>query len=126
MNAAGIATAEIWRECLDWAYRLGAKPGTFSGLAGVGDLTETILAPQSRNRQAGELLGKSTPAAQIPAIIGQASEALDTVPLMAESVARAGVQAPGIDGLAALIKGDIDASEWMARLRRAERARRAA
>ncbi len=126
LNAAGIAAAEIWRECMDWAATLGAKNDTFSGLAGVGDLTATVMAPQSRNRQAGDLLGKGTPAAQIPAIIGQASEGLDSVPLIAEAVVRAGVDAPGLEGLAALINGEIDASEWMARLRRAERARRAA
>jgi glycerol-3-phosphate dehydrogenase (NAD(P)+) len=126
MNAAGIATAEVWRECLQWALATGARQGTFDGLAGIGDLTATIIAPQSRNRQAGELLGQGTPATQIPAIIGQASEGLDSVPLIAETVAESGIEAPGLNGLASLISGDIDASEWLARLRRVERARRAA
>ena len=66
MNAAGIATAEVWRECLDYAEVRGGRPETFSGLAGIGDLTATILAPGSRNRRAGELLGKGTPAEEIP------------------------------------------------------------
>jgi len=48
------------------------------------------------------------------------------VPLIAESVARAGITAPGLDGLSALIDGSIDPGEWVAGLRRAERARRAA
>jgi glycerol-3-phosphate dehydrogenase (NAD(P)+) len=126
LNAAGIATAEVWRECIAWAETQGALPETFTGLAGVGDLTATILAPGSRNRQAGELLGKGTPAADIPGIIGQASEGLDSVPLIAATVAAATGKAPGLEGLAALINGEIDAAEWMARLRRAERARRAA
>ncbi len=88
MNAAGIAAAEVWRECVDYALLRGARLDTFSGLAGVGDLTATILAPNSRNRRAGELLGQGTPAEQIPGIIGQASESLDSVPLMAETVIR--------------------------------------
>ena len=88
MNAAGIATAEVWRECLDYAEVRGGRRETFSGLAGIGDLTATILAPGSRNRRAGELLGKGTPADEIPAIIGQASEGLDSVPLIAETVHR--------------------------------------
>ena len=66
MNAAGIATAEVWRECLDYAELRGGRPETFSGLAGIGDLTATILAPGSRNRRAGELLGKGTPAGRDP------------------------------------------------------------
>ncbi|HEX5822721.1 MAG TPA: NAD(P)H-dependent glycerol-3-phosphate dehydrogenase, partial [Solirubrobacterales bacterium] len=126
MNAAGIATAEVWRECLDYALVRGARLETFSGLAGVGDLTATILAPNSRNRRAGELLGQGTPAAEIPSIIGQASEGLDSVPLIARTVSDSGVEAPGLDGLARLIAGEITPGEWMAGLRRAERARRAA
>ena len=53
------------------------------GLAGTGDLVGTALAPQSRNRRAGELLAQGVPAAEIPERIGQAVEALDVVPLLA-------------------------------------------
>jgi 1-acyl-sn-glycerol-3-phosphate acyltransferase len=126
MNAAGIAAATIWRECVAYALARGARLDTFTGLAGVGDLTATVIAPGSRNRRAGELLGAGVTADQIPGRIGQASEGLDSVPLLAEAVARAGIEAPGLDGLAALIGGRIDLGEWVAGLRRAERTRRAA
>jgi 1-acyl-sn-glycerol-3-phosphate acyltransferase len=126
MNAAGIAAAGIWRECVDFALAQGAELDTFSGLAGIGDLTATVLAPGSRNRRAGELLGSGVPADQIPGRIGQASEALDSVPLLAEAVLDSGIEAPDLEGLAALVAGEIDAGEWVAGLRRVERARRAA
>jgi glycerol-3-phosphate dehydrogenase (NAD(P)+) len=126
MNAAGIATAQIWRECVDYAQARGASADTFAGLAGVGDLTATILAPGSRNRRAGELLGAGTPAEQIPEIIGQASEALDSVPLIARAVAASGVDSSAMQGLAGLVEGKISPGEWMAQVRRAERERRAA
>src|SRR5215208_5951640 len=126
LNAAGIAAAGIWRECVDFALAKGAELDTFSGLAGIGDLTATVLAPGSRNRRAGELLGSGVPAEQIPGRIGQASEALDSVPLLAGALAEAGIDAPDLEGLAALVAGEIDAGEWVAGLRRAERARRAA
>jgi glycerol-3-phosphate dehydrogenase (NAD(P)+) len=126
MNAAGIATAQIWRESVDYGRARGARSETFSGLAGVGDLTATILAPGSRNRRAGELLGSGTPAEQIPEIIGQASEALDSVPLMASAVEASGVDSSAMQRLAGLVKGEISPGEWMARVRRAERERRAA
>jgi glycerol-3-phosphate dehydrogenase (NAD(P)+) len=103
MNAAGIATAHVWRECVDYALARGARLETFSGLAGVGDLTATILAPG-----------------------GQASEALDSVPLIAQAVREAGTGCEALEGLAGLVAGDLSPGEWMARLRRAERARRAA
>jgi 1-acyl-sn-glycerol-3-phosphate acyltransferase len=126
LNAAGIAAATIWRECVDYALTEGARLETFAGLAGVGDLTATVMAPGSRNRRAGELLGAGMPSDQIPGKIGQASEGLDSVPLIAEAVTRAGMEAPGLTGLAALVAGRIDPSEWVAGLRRAERARWAA
>ncbi|MDX6651865.1 MAG: glycerol-3-phosphate dehydrogenase [Solirubrobacterales bacterium] len=126
LNAAGIAAAEVWRECVAYALARGARLETFSGLAGVGDLTATILAPGSRNRRAGELLGRGIPPAQIPAKIGQTSEALDSVPLLAQSVAAAGIEAPGLSGLSALVEGNMAAAEWIASVRRAERSRREA
>ncbi len=126
LNAAGIATAQVWRECISYAIGRGAELETFSGLAGVGDLTATVLAPSGRNRRAGELLGGGTPAAEIPALIGQASEGLDTVPLLADAIASAGSPAEALSGLAALIRGEIDADAWVAGLRRVERRKRAA
>ncbi len=126
LNAAGIATAQVWRECIEYAISRGAELETFSGLAGVGDLTATVLAPSGRNRRAGELLGRGTPAAEIPGLIGQASEGLDTVPLLAAALAASGSPADALSGLAALIGGEIDAETWVAGLRRVERSRRAA
>jgi glycerol-3-phosphate dehydrogenase (NAD(P)+) len=126
LNAAGIAAGEIWRECVSYATLRGARLETFVGLAGVGDLTATVLAPGSRNRRAGELLGAGTPADAIRAEIGQASEGLDSVPLIAQTISAAGVDAEGLKGLAALIEGEIGTDEWVAGLRRVERSRRAA
>jgi glycerol-3-phosphate dehydrogenase (NAD(P)+) len=126
LNAAGIAAAEVWRECTDYAIARGAQLETFSGLAGVGDLTATMMAPTGRNRRAGELLGGGTPAEEIPTIIGQASEGLDAVPLLAAAIAAAGSPAEALGGLTALIRGEIDADAWVAGLRQVERSRRAA
>jgi len=126
LNAAGIAAAQVWRECISYAISRGAELDTFSGLAGVGDLTATVLAPSGRNRRAGELLGSGTPAAEIPALIGQASEGLDAVPLLAIATAASGSPAEALGGLAALIGGEIDAETWVAGLRRVERSRKAA
>jgi glycerol-3-phosphate dehydrogenase (NAD(P)+) len=126
LNAAGIAAAQVWRECMDFGIALGAAPETFAGLAGVGDLTATMLAPSGRNRRAGELLGRGVPADEIPVVIGQASEGLDAVPLLAHAVSAAGMPATALSGLAALIRGEIDAEEWVHRLRRVERSGREA
>jgi glycerol-3-phosphate dehydrogenase (NAD(P)+) len=126
LNAAGIAAAQVWSECIEHAIGRGAELGTFAGLAGVGDLTATVMAPTGRNRRAGELLGRGTPASEIPAKIGQASEGLDAVPLLAQATSASGGNSAALSGLAALIRGEIDAEAWVAGLRRVERSRKAA
>jgi glycerol-3-phosphate dehydrogenase (NAD(P)+) len=87
------------------------------GLAGTGDLVGTALAPQSRNRQAGELLAGGVPASEIPGRIGQAVEALDLVPLLAHALARAQVDAPVTNALNRLIAGELPLEEWVAQVR---------
>ena len=80
----------MWR----WAEAEGARPESMIGLAGTGDLVATALAPQSRNRRAGELLAQGVPATEIPGRVGQAVEALESVPLLAKALTEAGVEAP--------------------------------
>jgi glycerol-3-phosphate dehydrogenase (NAD(P)+) len=87
------------------------------GLAGTGDLVGTALAPQSRNRRAGELLGQGVPASEIPQRIGQAVEALDMVPLLATALRRAHVDAPVTTALHGLISGELPLDEWVATVR---------
>jgi len=95
LNAAGAAAGHIFAEVWRYAEGLGARPESMIGLAGAGDLVATALARESRNRRAGELLAAGVPAAEIPARIGQAVEALESVPLLALALERAGVGAPG-------------------------------
>jgi glycerol-3-phosphate dehydrogenase (NAD(P)+) len=87
------------------------------GLAGTGDLVATALAPESRNRRAGQLLAEGIPATAIPARVGQAVEALETVPLLAKALGGAGVHAPVTNALARLIEGDLPLDEWVAVVR---------
>ena len=66
LNAAGAAAGHIFAEVWRYAEAQGARPESMLGLAGTGDLVATVLAPQSRNRRAGELLAAGVPAADIP------------------------------------------------------------
>ena len=94
LNAAGAAAGHIFAEVWRWAESEGARPESMIGLAGTGDLVATALAPQSRNRRAGELLAQGVSAAEIPSRVGQTVEALESVPLLAKALAKAGVEAP--------------------------------
>lgn len=126
LNAAGIAASAVWGECVQYAVVKGAELDTFNGLAGVGDLLATVMAEGSRNRRAGELLGNGTPPDQIRREIGQASEAMDSVPQIAATVAASGCPAVALQGLADLVTGRITSDEWVAALRRVGHSRRAA
>ncbi len=113
LNAAGMAAADIFTEVLALAERDGGRARTFVGRAGVGDLVATALAPRSRNRSAGELLADGVPAAEIPMRLGQAVEALETVPLLRRALADAGRPAPIVSALASLIDGTLPLERWV-------------
>ncbi len=117
LNAAGAAAGHIFAEVWRYAEGLGARPESMIGLAGAGDLVATALARESRNRRAGELLAAGVPAAEIPARIGQAVEALETVALLGRTLERAGVQAPVTVALGRLISGELPLAEWVALVR---------
>ena len=117
LNAAGAAAGHIFAEVWRWAERQGARPESLIGLAGTGDLVATALAPQSRNRRAGELLAQGVPAVDIPARVGQAVEALQTVPLLARALAAAGIDAPVTAALGRLIAGELPLEDWVALVR---------
>ena len=117
LNAAGAAAGHIFAEAWRFAEAQGARPESLIGLAGTGDLVATALAPQSRNRRAGELLGEGVPTAEIPERIGQAVESLESVPLLAAALREADVDAPVTTGLARLIAGDLPLDDWIALVR---------
>jgi glycerol-3-phosphate dehydrogenase (NAD(P)+) len=117
LNAAGAAAGHIFAEVWRYADSQGARPESLLGLAGTGDLVATVLAPQSRNRRAGELLAAGVPAAEIPDRIGQAVESLESVPLLARALNHAGLEAPVTDGLAKLISGELPLEDWVALVR---------
>jgi glycerol-3-phosphate dehydrogenase (NAD(P)+) len=117
LNAAGMAAADIFLEVLALSAASGGQARTFVGRAGTGDLVATALAPTSRNRSAGELLAAGVPADEIPGRVGQAVEALETVPVLARAIERAGVEAPVTSALARLIEGTLPVDDWVALVR---------
>ena len=117
LNAAGAAAGHIFAEVWRFAESQGARSESMLGLAGTGDLVATVLAPQSRNRRAGELLAAGVATADIPERVGQAVEALETVPLLARALACAGLDAPVTNGLAKLIGGELPLDDWVALVR---------
>ncbi len=113
-SAAGAAAGKVFAEVDALARVRGGKPETFAGLAGAGDLVATVVDDRSRNRRAGELLAQGIPSDEIGSMIGQAAEAVDSVPLLATVARQARLQTPALDSLAALVEGRIDPDGWTA------------
>ena len=124
-NIAGAAAGKVFAEVDELARRRGSRPETFAGLAGAGDLVATVVATGSSDRRAGELLAQGVPRAEIGAVLGHVAEAVDSVPLLATAARGAHVDAPTLEGLAALVEGRIDAEGWAATVTNPQRSTRA-
>ena len=77
----------------------GADPGTFSGLAGLGDLVTTCFSPHGRNRRVGEELaaGRATLAEVVAR--PQVAEGVYTAKSVYRRVAALGVEMPIVAGV---------------------------
>ena len=111
-NAAGAAAGRVLAEVAAYAGRRGARAETFAGLAGAGGVIATTAAESSRDRRAGELLGRGVPADRIGPALGHPVEALGALPLLARALHDEGVRAPTVSGLAAVVEGRAPAETW--------------
>jgi glycerol-3-phosphate dehydrogenase (NAD(P)+) len=74
--------------------RLGADFATFAGLAGIGDLMATCTSIHSRNRRAGELIGRGESAQRVQETIGQVVEGIPTTYALHDLSGKLGVEMP--------------------------------
>ena len=73
---------------------MGARPETFLGLAGQGDLVATCLSEQSRNHHFGRELAKGRTVEQIAADTNMVAEGVKSVDNLLALASRAGVDTP--------------------------------
>ena len=83
----------------------GARPATFQGLAGMGDLVATCTSLHSRNRHAGELIARGLPAERVEGRLGQVAEGLWTVHNLLRLAEAAGEELPISAEVAAALAG---------------------
>jgi len=81
-------------EMMRLGVALGAKPETFMGLAGLGDLVLTCTDDQSRNRRCGLLLAAGKTREQAQQQIGQVVEGVLAARAVREVARRHGVEMP--------------------------------
>lgn len=120
MNAGNNAKAALVTRGLVEITRLGvalgARPETFQGLAGLGDLITTCVAPEGRNRSLGEKIGRGLSLRQ--ALEGQHSvvEGVATTRSVLELARRTGVDMPITETLHAILFDGLPAREGLLRL----------
>jgi len=73
---------------------MGARPKTFSGLTGLGDLVTTCISPTGRNRSFGERIGKGQTAEQARGATESVVEGIATCESVVALARRYGVEMP--------------------------------
>ena len=101
---AGLVTRGL-AELRRLADASGARPETFAGLAGMGDLIVTCWSQAGRNRRAGELIARGASPAGAEAEIGMVVEGLTTAPVLRELSHRIGIELPIAEGVCAVLEG---------------------
>lgn len=92
-------------EILRLATAMGARPETFLGLAGLGDLVLTCTDDLSRNRRFGLLLAKGKTVQQAKEEIGQAIEGINTAKEVRLLAKRFAVELPISEQVLQVIEG---------------------
>ena len=90
---------------------LGARPQTFAGLSGLGDLVLTCTGERSRNHRVGVELGQGR---KLPAILSQMRMVAEGVATAGNAVTLAalhGVEMPIAEKVDALLQGNISPNE---------------
>jgi glycerol-3-phosphate dehydrogenase (NAD(P)+) len=116
LNARAALITRGLAEMSRLGVALGARPDTFMGLSGLGDLVLTATGDLSRNRRVGLQLAAGQPLAQILAELGHVAEGvLSAVQVLARSRSL-GVEMPITEAVVGVLEGRLQPAEALARL----------
>ena len=107
LNARAALITRGLAEMARLGVALGAKPDTFMGLSGLGDLVLTATGDLSRNRQVGLLLAQGMNTDQAVASLGHVAEGVYSAQTVALRAQRLGVPMPITDAVVALLQGRL-------------------
>jgi len=112
---AAVFTAG-YREAVRLLPELGAAPDTALSAAGIGDLFVTATSPHGRNREMGERLGKGQSLAEAEGEMVMVSEGVRAARMFQALFAGAGLAAPFVDTVCALLDGEADIDRFLERM----------
>jgi glycerol-3-phosphate dehydrogenase (NAD(P)+) len=96
-NAKGAFIAWGWAEVVSLGVTLGARAGTFYGLAGLGDLIATCASNLSRNHYVGYELAKGRALSEISASMSHVAEGVATTAAAHQLAENQGLKLPIIN-----------------------------
>lgn len=116
LNARAALITRGLAEMTRLGVALGARPETFMGLSGLGDLVLTATGDLSRNRKVGMLLAGGLALPDALARLGHVAEGVYTARTAAERAARLGVEMPITQAVVEVLEGRLQPRDAMALL----------
>lgn len=96
--------------------KLGAKPETFAGLAGVGDLIVTCTSMHSRNRKCGIMIGEGLAPDEATKRVGMVVEGMFTTQAAYDLAKKVSVEMPITESIYDVINGKLSAEDAVDKL----------
>ncbi len=116
LNARAALVTRGLAEMTRLGIALGARPDTFMGLSGLGDLVLTATGDLSRNRRVGQLLAQGLSLQQAVDSLGHVAEGVYSARTVVQRARALGVEMPISEGVVALLEGRLRPEEAVSAL----------
>ncbi len=116
LNARAALITRGLAEMTRLGLALGARPETFTGLSGLGDLVLTATGDLSRNRKVGLLLAQGQSLEQAVQSLGHVAEGVYCARTVVQRAQGLGVEMPISEAVVALLDGQVKPAEAVAAL----------
>ena len=116
LNARAALVTRGLAEMTRLGIALGARPETFMGLSGLGDLVLTATGDLSRNRRVGLLLAEGRSLQQAVASLGHVAEGVYSARTVVARAQRLGVEMPIAQAVVDLLDGRLAPGQAVAEL----------
>jgi len=116
LNARAALITRGLAEITRLGLALGAQPGTFMGLSGMGDLILTCTGDLSRNRRVGLALAQGKALETIVAELGHVAEGVPCAKAVRALARGMGVDMPITEAVASVLFDGVDAAQMAAQL----------
>ena len=116
LNARAALITRGLAEMTRLGVALGAKPETFMGLSGLGDLVLTATGDLSRNRKVGLALAQGQSLEQAVQALGHVAEGVYSARTVLQRARSLGISMPITEGVVALLDGQLQPQQAVAAL----------